>query len=665
MCGVAGIVNVNGSAKLNSDVLTRMLSAIKHRGPDESGIFTDGKASIGNVRLSIIDLSTGQQPMCNLKGNLWIVFNGEIFNYLELKDELFALGHRFRTTSDTEVLLHLYEEFGSNCLSKLNGQFVFAIWNTQTQSLFIARDRVGIRPLYYRFFEGDFIFASEIKGINEFPGIVPEINFKAISQLFTFWTPLPGHSPFKDVFELEPGHFLTLEGAKLTIKKYWELTFANHNRYHTTSFNQAQEELYHLLLDAVKLRLRSDVPVAAYLSGGLDSSIITSFIKELSPSHLQTFSIGFTDNDYDESSYQKEVSSFLNTQHTNFFCSAADVAEAFPKVVWYSESPLFRTAPAPMFMLSKKVRESNIKVVVTGEGADEILAGYDIFREAEIRRFWARYPNSRYRPLLLKRLYNYIPQISSMNARMLQFVFGYKLTDTGNPFYAFLQRWNNGSFMRQYFSNSLKETIKNFDPIEEMERMLPKDYYRWDTLSQAQWVESKLLMSNYLLSSQGDRMGMANSIEGRYPFLDYRVIEYTSQLPPDFKLKGINEKYILKKMMKDKLPESILKRSKQAYRAPITSAFFSDNPPEYVNYYLSPEKIKKFDLFNSELVSQLVNKIKSGRPISENDAMAVTAVLSTQLFYAMYIEKSFEVIQPLTLLAPVITDKRKFSTTTI
>lgn len=662
MCGVAGIVNIKGETRLSNELLTGMLSAIQHRGPDESGIFTDGTSGIGSVRLSIIDLATGQQPMSNQGGDLWIVFNGEIFNYLELKDELKGKGHHFKTTSDTEVLLHLYEEHGSACLSKLNGQFVFAIWNTVTRSLFIARDRVGIRPLYYTFAGGDFVFASEIKAVVRHPDVTPRINHAALSELFTFWTPMPGNSCFQGIHELEPGHYLELKDKEVTIHKYWELSFAHSDNYQPLSFKVAKEDFHELLLDAVRLRLRSDVPVAAYLSGGLDSSVIAALVKELSPQHLQTFSIGFADADYDESVFQREVAGYLDTQHVSFTCTADDVAETFPKVVWYSESPLFRTAAAPMFLLSKRVREQNIKVVMTGEGADEILAGYDIFKEAAIRRFWAQYPNSKYRPLLFKKLYGYVPQINAMNARMLQFVFGYRLTDTEHPFYAFLQRWNNGSFLRQYFSESVKPLLNSYDPIAEMGKILPTDYSKWDKLSQAQWVESKLLLSNYLLSSQGDRMGMANSIEGRYPFLDYRVIEYASKLPPSFKLNGLNEKYLLKKMMENKLPSSVLKRSKQAYRAPIVQAFLSDRQPEYVTHFLSFEKIREYDLFNPDMVSQLVGRLRSGKNSSENDTMALTAILSTQLFYAMYADKSYSAVESRPLLTPNIIDTRKQTT---
>ena len=554
--------------------------------------------------------------------------------------------------------MHIYEEYGAEGLNKLNGQFVFAVWDTEKQELFIARDRVGIRPCYYTTTLGAFVFASEIKAILEYPEVVPEPDVKALSQLFTFWTPLPGLSTFENIKELEPGHYMFVKKGEIKIGKYWDLSYANTGHYITNSLEEAVEGFRSVLLDSVKLRLRSDVPVAAYLSGGLDSSITTSFIKQISPQHLQTFSIGFADANYDETSFQQEVSKYLDTQHISFKCTSSQIAEIFPEVVWYCESPIFRTAPAPMFLLSKMVRQNNIKVVMTGEGADEILAGYDVFKEAQIRYFWAKDPNSKYRPLLLKKLYPYVPQISSMNAQMLKFVFGFKLNDVQNPFYAFLLRWNNGSFIRKYFTEGIQKSLSGFDPLKDAESILPPDFYKWDELSRAQWVETKLLMSNYLLSSQGDRMGMANSIEGRYPFLDYRVIEYAAKLPPSFKMNGLNEKYLMKKMMVNRLPESVVKRNKQAYRAPITSAFLPEKPLDYVSEMLSEQKIKQYGLFQPELVSQLVTKLKTGKNVSENDTMALTAVLSTQLYYSMYVNRTYKPIRYNSLIKPTVIDKR-------
>lgn len=653
MCGVAGIVNLNGKGNNDVAVVTAMLSAIRHRGPDESGIYASEKAVIGNVRLSIIDIASGKQPLSTSDGNMWIVFNGEIFNYIELREELLNLGHKFQTSSDTEVLLKIYQQFGPAGLSKLNGQFVFAVWDKKREELFIARDRVGIRPLYYTRTGNTFVFGSEIKALLQHPGVSADPDPKSLSQLFTFWTMLPGSSFFTGINELKPGHYMILSKGELTIRKFWELEFAAPGNYITHNFEEACAEFHDLLADAVKLRLRSDVPVGAYLSGGLDSSVITSLVNEVSPQNLETYSLRFADADYDESGYQKEVSDYFKTRHVSVTCTSNDIADIFPEVIWYSESALFRTAPAPMYLLSKKVRSSNVKVVLTGEGADEILAGYDIFKELQIRSFWAANPNSKIRPLLLKRLYPYIPQINSMNAQMLKFVFGYKLSETDHPFYAFLLRWNNGSFIRNYLSAENQQMLAGYDVMAEAEQMLPDQFKSWDPMSRAQWVESKLLMSNYLLSSQGDRMIMANSVEGRYPFLDYRVIEYAAKLPPQFKIKGLNEKYLLKKTMAGRLPQSVLNRSKQPYRAPIRSVFMGDKKPDYVSKYMDQAMLKRYGLFDTEKVSKLLQKFETGT-VSENDTIALTAILSSQLFYAIFVEKSLTPVSYDNLLSPRI-----------
>jgi asparagine synthase (glutamine-hydrolysing) len=638
-------------------LMTRMLGTIRHRGPDESGIFVDNGVVLGHVRLSIIDLSTGQQPMASADNSLFIVFNGEIFNYVELKHDLIALGHTFKTTSDTEVLIHMYQQYGKDCLHKLNGQFVFAIWDVNKQELFIARDRVGIRPFFYTQTSNSFIFASEIKAILEHPDVKSELDLKSLNQVFTFWTTLTPNTAFKNIYELSPGHFMVLNKKGITTQCWWKLNFSLPGQYVTNKLDEAIEGFDALFSDATKIRLRADVPVAAYLSGGLDSAITTSYIKKIVPDALQTFSIGFADKDFDETSFQQEVSKYLNTRHTAFVCNSNDIAEAFQRVVWHSEIPLMRTSPAPMYLLSKKVRENNIIVVVTGEGADEMLGGYDIFKEMIIRKFWAQQPNSKLRPLLLQKLYPYIPQISKMNAPMLKFAFGYKLTETDNPYYSHLMRWNNTGLCRKYFTSDVQKATDGYNPVDDVSPLIPDGFNRWDDLSKAQWLESNLFMSAYLLSSQGDRVAMGNSIEGRYPFLDYRVIEFCSKLPPTFKTHGLTEKYLLKKLMQNKLPESVLKRPKQAYRAPIFSSFMADNAPAYIGEALSPDRIKQVGIFNPDMVAQLIQKVKGTQSGSEIEAMALTGILSTQMFVQQFIEKKHNFSHDTQLQPRIVTRK--------
>ena len=611
MCGIAGIYNSADTLPGPENLLRRMLGRIQYRGPDESGIYINNNIAFGSVRLSIIDIQSGQQPLSSQDGKYWIVFNGEIFNYIELKADLKRLGYLFRTESDTEVLLNSYLEYGSDCLNRLNGQFVFAIWNNEQKELFIARDRVGIRPLFYTWTQNTLVFGSEIKTLFEHPDIIPEIDPVSMSQIFTFWSTITPRTVFKRILELPPGHFMKISNNQTVIKSFWSLKFpVDKGNYFNGTIDDAAAELERLLTDAVRIRLRADVQVAAYLSGGLDSSATTALIKNVAPETLQTFSIGFEDGEFDETPYQQEVSKYLETRHTAFTCSRQDIGNYFPQVVWHSEMPILRTAPVPMYCLSKKVRENNIKVVITGEGADEMLAGYDIFKEGIIREFWSRQPNSKYRPLLLQKLYPYLAQFQGKNKSMLKFFFGYQLQDTASPFYSHILRWRNTSGIQNFFSEDLKSNLNGYDQYEEVRKMLPVGFDQYDRLNKSQWLESVIFMSSYLLSSQGDRVAMANSVEGRYPFLDYRVMEFAAKLPPGYKMHGLNEKFILKRMMNGRLPESVLKRPKQAYRAPIASSFLSSPAREYTMDLLSEQDINQTGLFSYQAVQNYLKRFQ-------------------------------------------------------
>lgn len=640
MCGIAGFHNFHLDRQERIAILRRMLTRIKHRGPDQSGVYVSDSIGMGSVRLSIVDLSSGTMPISNSDDSLWIVFNGEIFNHIELREELLSKGHFFKTHSDTEVIVHLYEEFGPDFIHKLNGQFSIAIWDKNKEELFLARDRVGIRPLYYTEREETFIFASEIKSLLEFPEVKPKLSPKAISEYFTFWTSITPNTVFEDIFEVPPGTYMILNKHSKKTTTYWELPLYKPNEYKYLHVDEAAKDFEAIFSDAVRLRLRADVQVAAYLSGGLDSSVTTSFIKELSPENLRTFSIGFTEKDFDESSYQNIASEYFKTQHSSVMCGPNDIADNFKSVIWHSEAPLLRTAPTPMGLLAKSVRDQNIKVVITGEGADELLGGYNIFKETKIRRFWAKDPKSKFRPLLLKKLYPYLPQMSNANNNVLKMFFGYRLNETSSPVYSHLLRWNNTSRINNYLTKEYREAIEGYDPIMAIEKKLGNKLNGMDSLTKAQYIELNIFMSGYLLSSQGDRMGMANSIEGRYPFLDHRVIEFCMSLHPDLKLNGLNEKYLLKKLMKGRLPDEILSRPKQAYRAPIRSTFISDNLPPYLVEMLSEQAIVKAGIFNPDHVNQLLNKMKTKNQVSEIDNMALTAILSTQILNDLFINRS-------------------------
>jgi asparagine synthase (glutamine-hydrolysing) len=644
--------NLRSQRRVTEKDLRQMLAMIRHRGPDEFGIYLDGPVGLGNARLSIIDLSTGQQPIASEDRNLWIVFNGEIFNYIELRPELEARGHQFTTSSDTEVLLHAYEEFGPECLERLNGQFAFAIWNQREQTLFLARDRLGVRPLFYTLSQGDLIFGSEIKAILADRRVRAEIDPAVLDQIFTCWSPLAPRTVFRDIVEVPPGHYLLAGKGKVVVKNYWQIDFTPADSGQPPkSLENYEEEFSQLLVDAAKVRLRADVPVGAYLSGGLDSSIIASIIRNFTSNHLDTFSIAFDDVNFDESVFQRRMADYLGTEHQVIRATHADIGRVFPDVIWHTEVPLMRTAPAPMFLLSQLVRDSGFKVVLTGEGADEFLAGYDVFKEAKIRRFWAQEPDSKFRHLLLKRLYPDIANLSRNNSSFLAAFFREDLTAVERPGYSHAIRWRNNRRTCRFFSSEVRQTAaQSFDQL--LEQQLPAQFHEWGGLARAQCLEIKIFLSQYLLSSQGDRMAMAHAVEGRYPFLDYRVVAFCNQLPANLKLRGLTEKYLLKRLGRKWLPSEIWQRPKRPYRAPIHRSFFNAGAPDYVREMLSPESLARTGLFNPAAVGQLVNKAGQDGVLGETDEMALVGILSTQLVHHQFID-NFKLPPPLSESDPV------------
>ena len=659
MCGIAGMFIKQGDEKVSEDVLVRMISALHHRGPDESGIYIGPRLGMGNTRLSIIGIDSGTQPIGNEDSTLWIVFNGEAFNYIELKDELIQKGHRFSTRTDTEVVLHLYEEFGADCLSKINGQFAFAIWDAARKELFLARDRVGIRPLHYYADANMFVFASEIKAIFQQPKVPRELDLESLNQIFTLWTTLGPTTAFKGIRELPPGHFMRVTGTGETATRFWAVSAANPDTCWTGTQEEAREELASLIEDAVRLRLRADVPVGAYLSGGLDSSIVTALTATRFNNRLRTFSIGFREERFDESDFQSQARNFLGTKHTRTLVENDDIRSNFPDVVWHCEKPLLRTAPVPLFLLSRNVRDNHFKVVLTGEGADEIFCGYNIFKEDKVRRFWARQPGSRLRPQLLQRLYPYIFKTAPPALVYLEKFFAASPQDLSDPVFSHRIRWQNTGRIRSFFSAEMNTVLNGRNPVERVISGLPADFSGRDTLARAQFLEMDIFLSNYLLSSQGDRVAMAHSLETRMPYLDYRVIEFAFRLPAHWKLNGLTEKYILKKTFAGLLPESVIQRPKQPYRAPIREAFVDGASDDYVDELLSETALKRSGYFNPAKTAGLVKKIRkeASTTPSEVQDMAFLGILSTQLVHRQFIE-DFGSYEPKIVVPDKIIDRR-------
>ncbi len=649
MCGLAGIFHIhhdNASGAIPLETLKRMTAALQHRGADESGVYIDDQIGLGHARLSIIDLTSGTQPIHNENKTLWIVFNGEIFNYRELRKQLIDAGHHFYTTSDTEVVLHLFERHGTRCLDLLNGQFAFAIWDTVKKKLFLARDRMGICPLHYTVQNGFFYFASEVKSLFMEPNIPRELDPIALDQIFTLWTPLPGATAFKNIQELEPGQFMTVDKDRINFKKYWHFPIVPRTGHMDAPIEDITEQLTHLLLDAVKIRLIADVTVGSYLSGGLDSSGITALVSKQFNQHLQSFGIRFEESDFDESRFQKQLSSFLNVSHKELSVSNTDIAAHFPDILWHAEKPILRTAPVPLFLLSKLVSDNGLKVILTGEGADEIFGGYNIFKETLIRKFWARHPENLSRADLITRIYPNIFKNPLLKNSLIQF-FGQGLDTADDPLFSHMIRWNNTRRIKTFFSDTLKESIGDYDCIQEIRDRLPDDFNAASSLTKAQYLESTLFLSNYLLSSQGDRVAMGHAVETRPPFLDHRVIEFMARVPSIWKVFGLNEKYLLKKVFKDVLPENIVLRPKNPYRAPIQQSLLTKENSDFINNILGKTSLQAAGYFNAQKVRALTRKLSAQKNINEVDGMAIAGIVSTQIIHDQYIQNFPASVNPM------------------
>ena len=641
MCGIAGLYS-HRDARASRELLTTMAGELAHRGPDGVGLYLDERFGMINTRLSVIDLAGGDQPLSNEDGRLWVMQNGEIYNYPELMRELEGLGHRFATRSDTEVLVHAYEEWGEGCLDRLNGEFAFAIWDRAAREVFVARDRFGIRPLFLAEFGGDVAFASEAKALLRHPDATRELDPLAVVDTFTFWAPQPDRTAFPGIRELPPAHYLriTADGPTEPVR-WWDLRFGPREGRRKESPDALAEELRSHLDDATRIRLRADVPVGVYLSGGLDSSGTAALARPYVDRELRGFGIGFEDANFDESRYQDRMAEALGVNLSRITVSGADIAGAFPEVVRRSEKPMLRTAPGPLMMLSKAVHDAGFKVVLTGEGADEIFGGYGIFQEAMVRRFWARDPESKMRPALLGRLYPYLSRDLARGGGFMTEFFKGGIEETDDPLYSHRPRMKTTMRSLRFLTKETRQAAaEEGDPEERLLARLPDDFARMGPLGQAQYLEISTFLSGYLLHSQGDRMLMANCVEGRFPFLDVNVAEFAADLPERLRLRDLEEKYLLRKALAPLLPPDIGKRKKRPYRAPILRAFVGDHAPDYVHDLLDSERIEEAGLFSVKGVDRLVRKCERfiGEGLGESDEMGLVGILSTMLLHEQFVK---------------------------
>jgi asparagine synthase (glutamine-hydrolysing) len=628
MCGIAGIWSGRQAIPPRRDEIDAMVAALHHRGPDGRGAFVEGPIGLGHARLSIIDLAGGAQPMSNEDGRIQVVFNGEIFNYRELRQQLIAQGHHFHSASDTEVLVHLYEQHGDDFVTHLNGQFAIALWDGLRQRLVLARDRVGIRPLFHARIGERLVFASEIKALFALPEMPRRLDAASLASTFSFWAALPPGSVFEGVNSLAPGHLMTVDARSTQIKRYWDWPFSNATSP-SWSDERWADELRALLTDAVRLQLRADVPVGAYLSGGLDSSIITTIIRRHTDTPLRSFSLTFEDAEFDERRHQNALVEQLGTAHSSIQATKASIAAAFKRMVWHAEAPVVRSAPAPMMLLADSVRAAGYKVVLTGEGADEAFGGYDLFKEAAIR-CW--------RSSLLARLYPYLAHSPATGRAMTQAYFGSALERDTSPWFAHMLRASTTRRVLPFFRDDWRTAMQAFDPQAALAALVPADFESWPPLQRDQYVEAQTLMSGYLLSSQGDRMAMAASVEARYPFLDHRVLEFSCRMPARLKLCGLHEKVLLKRAFASQLPASIGQRTKQPYRAPDSASFFVEGRlREETAELLDRRSLDDAGLFDPPAVGKLVEKCRAGRAIGFGDNMAFVGIVSTMLLHRQFV----------------------------
>ena len=625
MCGITGIVDTE--QPVDSEALRRMANALRHRGPDDEEYHVvqgnGGGASVGLGfrRLAIIDLEGGRQPMCNEDGSLWIVCNGELYNYQELRPELEAKGHRFRTHCDVETLLHLYEELGEECVTRVNGMFAAAIWDAKAQTLFLARDRLGKKPLYYRATANRLLFGSEVKALLEHPACPRELDHRSLSKYLAYeYVPSP-HCIFKGINKLPAGHTLTWKRGETRIRRYWDLKFPEPVRRPEA---QIAEELRERLKEAVRLRLISDVPLGVFLSGGIDSSSIVAMMAELRPaSQIKTFAIGFEEQSFDESRYARRVAEFFGTEHHQEVLQSRVLLEMLPEVAGFLDEPFADASVIPTYLLSRFTRR-HVTVALGGDGGDELFAGYPTFAAHRAARFY-RVPRAVHDRLVLP-LANLLPVSTdnfSLDFKIKRFLRGAGARQAIRD-----QIWL-GAFTPAEQGDLLEGSAGEIDHYEDLARA-EQDCPASDPVARLVYQYCKFYLAEDILVKV-DRASMACSLEARAPFLDYTFVEFANSIPSGLKLKGFKGKYILKLAMQGKLPPDILARGKKGFGIPIAKWFRSDLK-DLVQDTLSPQRIKAQGLFNPRTVERLVAEHLQGRKDNRKE-------LWTLLMFELWHEK--------------------------
>ncbi len=596
MCGICGIFSYKNTLSIHDDQVSKMCNAMRYRGPDDIGFLKRPEIQLGHVRLSIIDLSSGQQPMSNEDGTVSVVFNGEIYNYLDLRSQLKAKGHNFRTNSDTEVLVHSYEEYGREFVNYLLGEFAFAIWDERTKYFLLVRDRLGVKPVYYSDIGGTFYFASEIQALLANKEIPRRFDDNAINTYFFTGCISAPRSIYKDIKKLLPGHYIEINNSIMVVSEYWDL---NYEPDESVSESEFASQIRELLDDSVKRQLMSDVPLGAFLSGGVDSSsVVASMVRNKGV--VKTFSIGFKEKVYDESSFYKMVSKNLGVEHHEFIFEP-DLIDVVQKLVYHFGEPYAISSAVPLYYLSKLAKE-HVTVVLSGDGADEVFAGYNVYNYANIIRLvdktfgWlignARFGNilntmrlettSRLGKLLhrLRKIQRLIQVAPSLRMPMMGDLLGLRQ-----------------NLLSEIPTENLPEYVNAF-----IRGQKSSNDWLWPYL----YADTKTLLPDHMFTKL-DRMTMANSMEGRVPFVDYRLVELAAKIPSRMKLKHGNVKAIVKKAMRNRIPREVIKRPKVGFRVPLDEWF--RGPLKSMAYdLLSDNSFRESGIFNSVAVESLIEQ---------------------------------------------------------
>lgn len=608
MCGIAGWINLeeNKTSQNHGEaVLHQMCERMKHRGPDSEGLWLDERVALGMRRLSIIDLHTGEQPVFSEDKQIVVVMNGELYNFREVRADLEKRGHQFETQTDTEILPHLYEEYGDALVEHLNGMFAFALWDKRRQKLLIARDRFGEKPLYYGVFDGKLIFASEPKVLLQNPAVKAEINIDALRQYLSFdYVPAPA-SIYKNIYKLPAAHLLTVENGEVNTQRYWNLSF--HKNGSMPSVEKAAEDLREIVSDAVRMRLVSDVPLGILLSGGVDSSTVAAFAVRHSNEKVKTFSIGFEEDSFDESKYARQVAEHLGTEHYEDRLSVEKAADLISEIGKWLDEPLSDGSLIPTFLLSRFVRK-HVTVALGGDGGDEIFAGYPMYFGHKMARIYDSIPRF-LRSGLIEPIINNLPVSTknlSFDYKAKRFVAASKydtVTRHHSWFGSFSIDQQNDLLSGDILENAsgdiyrgAKDLLKITDAVDEIEQM--------------QFLDMNFYMAEDILTKV-DRASMAVSLEVRAPFLDPRVAQFAAGLPLEYKLKGSKGKYILKKAVEPLLPKNILQRPKKGFGIPIAEWLKGRLNP-LLHDLLAPGRLKEQGLFDEKFVLRLIKEHESG-----------------------------------------------------